>query len=54
MNLRTETSHHNISQDDDEQFGKNMWLAFGKTPKEAWLDSDTELTFTEWKKQNDC
>lgn len=34
MNLRTETSHHDTSQDDDEQFGKNFEAIFGK----AWYD----------------
>lgn len=38
MNLRTETSHHDISQDDAEEFGKNFESIFGK----AWYDEEEE------------
>ena len=34
MNLRTETTHHDSCEDDEEQFGKNFEDIFGK----AWYD----------------
>ena len=52
MNIMTETSHHDSSQDNHEEFGENMALAFGKTPWQKWLDSGTDLTFTEWRERN--
>jgi hypothetical protein len=30
MNLRTETSHHDTSQDDEEKFGETMEAIFGE------------------------
>lgn len=38
MNIRTETSHHDTSQDDEEQFGENFEDIFGK----AWYDREDE------------
>jgi hypothetical protein len=34
MNIRTETSHHDISRDDEEKFGRNYEDIFGK----AWYE----------------
>ncbi len=36
MNLRTETSHHDISRDDEEKFGKNFEDIWGK----AWYEKE--------------
>ena len=36
MNIRTETSHHDISRDDDEKFGENYEAIWGK----AWYERE--------------
>lgn len=38
MNILTETSHHDTSQDDDEKFAENYEEIFGK----AWYEKEED------------
>ncbi len=38
MNIRTETSHHDISQDDEAKWAENYENIWGK----AWYEKDDE------------